>query len=128
VADGAPESFTYPGTWRAYPVITLVGPMTEPVITNVTTGDKLEFETGYVLDPTHTIEINLAQGYKTVTHSVDGNIANDLTDDSDLATFHIAEHPYAVNGVNSIGVAFTAGSPASRVSLRFTTRYLALHS
>lgn len=128
VADGTPESFTYPGTWRAYPVITIEGPMKVPAITNVTTGHVLEFKAGYELDAGHIITINLQQGYKTVMHSVDGNIADELTDDSDLATFHISEHPYAVNGVNSIGVAFTDGSPASRVYMRFTTRYLALHS
>lgn len=128
VADGTPASFTYPGTWRAYPVITLIGPLTTPIITNHTTGLVLEFDAVYTIDAGETVTIDLAQGYKTVTHSVDGNIADALTDDSDLGTWHIAEHPYAVNGVNSVGVAFTGGSSASRVYIRFHTRYLALHS
>ena len=128
VADGTPVSFTYQGTWRAYPVITLVGPMQDMVITHHTTGLVLAFDAGYALDPGDSIVIDLAQGHKTVTHSADGNIADSLTDASDLGTWHIAEHPYAVNGVNSIGVAFTGGGVASRVSLRFHTRYLALHS
>lgn len=127
-ADGTPEVFNYPGTWRSYPRITLDGPMVKPVIDNYTTDETLEFEDGYTLDAGEQITLDLAQGYKTVTHSVDGNIADKLTDDSDLATFHIAEHPDAVNGDNSLGVAFTGGSLASRVHLWVTVRYLALHS
>ncbi len=128
VAEGTPVSFIYPGTWRAYPVITLEGPMTEPIITNHTTDLVLEFDAGYVLAEGETVVIDLQQGHKTVVHSVDGNVLDALTDDSDLGTWHIAEHPYAVNGVNSIGVAFTDGGLSSRVSMRFYTRYLALHS
>lgn len=125
-ADGTPVSFTYNGTWRAYPAITLHGPMTTPIITNVTTGLVLEFDTGYTIDQGKSVVINLHQGYKTVTHSTAGNIPDKLTDTSDLGTWHISEHPYAVNGVNSIGVAFTGGNPASRVYIRFNTRYLAM--
>lgn len=127
-ADGTPASFTYPGTWRTYPVITLVGPLTTPIITNVTTGLVLAFDGGYTVDAGETVTIDLAQGHKSVTHSADGNVADALTDASDLGTWHISEHPYAVGGVNSIGVAFTGGSSASRVYIRFYTRYLALHS
>jgi hypothetical protein len=127
-ADGTPETKTYPGTWRSYPKIILMGPMTAPQIDNYTTGETLEFDAGYVLDPAETITIDLAQGYKTVTHSVDGPIPDQLTDDSDLATFHIAEHPYAVHGNNSIGVAFTGGTIDSRVYIQVIVRYLALQS
>lgn len=101
--------------------------MTTPVITNHTTGQVIEFDAGYAIEPGEIVTIDLRQGYKTVTHSVDGNIPDALTDDSDLGTWHISEHPYAVNGINSIGVSFTNGTAASRVYIRFYTRYLALH-
>ncbi len=125
-ADGTPVSFEYHGTWRAYPVITLMGPMTAPVILNQTTGLVLAFDAGYIIEPGEMVTIDLKQGYKTVTHSVAGNILDKLTEDSDIGTWHIAEHPYAMGGINSIGVAFTDGNPASRVYIRFNTRYLAV--
>ena len=127
-ADGTPVSFTYHGTWRSYPIITLEGPMVAPVITNETTGLVIAFDAGYTIDAGEIVTIDLQQGYKTVTHSVDGNIPDALTDASDLGTWHISEHPYAVGGVNSIGIAFTGGTAASRVYIRFYTRYLALHN
>jgi hypothetical protein len=125
-ADGTPKSFTYNGSWRAFPKITLQGPMATPVITHHTTGLVLAFDAGYSLGVGETVVIDLRQGFKTVIHSVDGNIPDALTDDSDLGTWHLVERPYAAGGVNSIGVAFTGGSADSRVYIRFNARYLAM--
>lgn len=126
-ASGAPVVFTYNGTWRAYPRIRLVGPMTATEITNETIGATLAFASGYTLSAGHEINIDLRPGNKSVTHSVDGNVQGNLTDNSDLGTWHIAAHPDAVDGQNSISVAFTGGTAASRVQIRLYPRYLALH-
>lgn len=125
----APEAKIYTGSWRTYPLIALHGPMTEPVIENRTTGDKIEFVSGYKIDLGERIDIDLrtdsrARRALTVTHSVDGNVPDALTDDSTLSTFHIAAHPDAVDGINEISVRFTGGSEASRAEIRFHTRYI----
>jgi len=127
----APEAKIYRGTWKAYPLITLVGPMTEPIIENHTTGDKLQFIPGYVIDVGETVQIDLrmnnrAQRVLTVTHSVDGNVPDALTDDSNIGTFHIAAHPEAIDGVNEISVRFTGGDTNSRAEIRFHTRYVGI--
>jgi hypothetical protein len=127
VAGGAPHVFDYGGTWRAYPRIWLAGPMTAAEIANGTTGQKIAFLSSYILSAGHEIEIDLRPGYKSVTHSVDGNVQAALTDDSDLGSWHLAPHPEAINGQNSLSVAFTGGTSASRVQIRFYPRYLALH-
>ncbi len=124
-----PESKIYAGTWKAYPLITLRGPMTEPVVENHTTGDKLEFVSGYVIDVGEVVQIDLrmnsrAQRALTVTHSVDGNVPHALSDDSNVGTFHIAAHPEAIDGVNEISVRFTGGDTNSRAEIRFHTRYV----
>lgn len=123
-AVGAQETFRYLGSWKAYPLITLRGPMTEPIITNHITGDVLEFIPGFSLDEGETVEIDLqinSRGQRplTVIHSVDGEIPDALTDDSDLGSWHIAADPEAVDGNNIISVAFTGGNYLSRVEMRF---------
>lgn len=125
-AAGIPEAKQYSGTWRAYPVITLRGPMVKPTITNHTTGEVLEFVDGYQIDEGETVILDLRPGVKTVTHSVDGNAPDALTDDSDLGTWHIAEHPDAIDGINSISVAFTGGNINTRAEIRFFTRYIGI--
>ncbi len=128
-AAGTPETKQYTGTWKAYPLITLTGPMTEPVITNHTTGHKLEFIPGYVIEDGESVVIDLTMDSRarralTVTHSIDGNVPDALTDDSHLGSFHIAADPEAIDGNNSISVAFTGGNAGSRAEIRFYTRYI----
>lgn len=131
VAEGVPETKAYVGSWHAYPVITLRGPMTKPVVTNHTLDVKLEFVDGYAIDDGDHVVIDLRQDARarrilTVTHSTDGNIPDALTDDSDLGRWRIAAHPEAVDGNNSISVAFTNGNTNSRAEIRFNTRYIGL--
>jgi hypothetical protein len=128
---GIPETKQYLGTWDAYPVITLHGPMTKPIITNHTLDLKLEFVDGYEIEEGDSVVIDLSQDSQarrvlTVTHSVDGNVPDALTSDSDLGTWRIAAHPDAVDGNNSISMAFTDGNAHSRTELRFYTRYIGL--
>jgi len=129
VASGVPESKEYSGSWDAYPTITLHGPMTKPVITNHTLDLTLEFVDGYAIDEGETVVIDLAPGSDarrplTVTHSVDGNVPDALTNDSDLGTWRIARHPDAVDGINAISVAFTGGNINSQAEIRFNTQYV----
>jgi hypothetical protein len=126
-ALGTPQVFTYDGTWRTFPRLRLEGPMADIVITNGTTGTTIAFDPAYTLAAGAVITIDLAPGVKTVLHSALGNVQDELTSDSDLGTWHIAAAPDAIGGANSIAVSFTNGSPASRLSIRFFTRYLALH-
>jgi len=129
VAAGVPETKEYDGSWDAYPTITLRGPMTTPILTNHTLDLKLEFVSGYQIDEGETVVIDLAVGSDgrrplTVTHSVDGNAPAALTNDSDLGTWRIARHPDAVDGNNSISVAFTGGNVNSQAEIRFFPQYV----
>ena len=77
------------GTWETFPVITIDGPVTSCVIENETTGEKLDF-TGIAIGSTGQRIIDCAYGVKSVVDESGTNKVSDLSDDSDLATFHLA--------------------------------------
>jgi hypothetical protein len=119
------QTITYTGTWEEYPVIKITGPLEDCVITNTTTDEKLDF-TGTTIGAGDYYEIDLRYGYKTVTDSSGANQLADLTSDSDLATWHLAPHPEARDGINSIQVEGTSATGATNVAITYYTRYLGL--
>jgi hypothetical protein len=113
----------YPGTWNSFPVIRLVGPITDPVVTNLSTGDKLDF-TGTTIATGDWYEIDTRYGYKTVIDS-GGVYRNDkLTPDSDLATFHIAGQADFPGGNNTLTLSGTAITTDSSIQIRYFVRYI----
>ena len=119
------ETKDYLGTWKAYPVITITGPLDDCVIENETTGETLDFTT-YDLGAGKSIIIDLTPGIKTVTHSTDGNLVNELTTASDLGTWHLAAHPEAVDGHNTLHITGVSATAATKISIRFNTRYIGI--
>jgi hypothetical protein len=114
----------YQGTWDAYPIITAVGPITSLLIQNNTLGDKLDFS-GVTINAGDSYVIDCRYGYKTVTRTSDGaNRIQDLTADSNLATFRVGAHPDVSGGTNSIRVQASGLTAASVVYLQYNTRYV----
>jgi hypothetical protein len=117
------KTITYTGDFRAYPIITVYGPITSPVITNATTGDKLDF-TGTTIAAGDWYEIDCRYGYKTVVDQDDANVISNLTDDSDIATFSIEPDPDATDGINTLTVTGSSVTAATNVRVAYYTRYL----
>lgn len=114
----------YPGSWQTYPhLIRITGPITDPVVTNTTTDEKLDF-TGITISGGDYYDLDLRYGFKTVKDSGGTNKVSDLTNDSDLATWHIAAHPEVVDGENSIAVTGSAVTQATNVEISYFVRYL----
>jgi len=116
------RSIAYAGTWRSYPIITINGPINSPVITNQTTGDKLDF-TGYNIAGGASVTIDCRPGIKTVVDGTGANVIDKLTDDSDLATFALEADADAPGGVNSIRVTGSSATSATEVFLQYFNRY-----
>jgi hypothetical protein len=91
------------GSWDAYPIITIPGSVANPVITNTSTGETLDF-TGATIPANTTYTIDTRYGYKTVTDSNAVNQIAKLSNDSDLSTFHLAP------GVNWLEIESTTGT------------------
>lgn len=115
----------YPGTFRDFPRVTIAGPITDAVITNLTTGDKLDF-TGYTLGTGYSLTVDCRFGHKTVLRNDGTNLIDKLTDDSDLATFCLEAAPDAPEGANLINVVGTTVTAATSVSLAWFNRYIGL--
>jgi hypothetical protein len=124
------QDVSYAGTWDAYPIIRIVGPITNCIITNEATGEVLDL-TGFTIDAGDEVQIDCRYGHKTVTHSdtvtyPDGNIIDKLTDDSDLSTFHLERTRHSEPKVNSIGVTGSAVDENTAIYFQYHTRYIGL--
>lgn len=122
---GGSRAITNPGSFDALPRIIITGPITSPVITNTTTGEVLDL-TGYSLTAGQTLTIDCRDGVKTVTREDGSNQIAQLSEASDLATFHLAADPDAPGGSNSISVAGSGATTATEVFLQFNPRYIGL--
>lgn len=116
--DGT-DTINYSGTWPEYPVIYLVGPLTNPVLTHITLGLTLDF-TGTTIASGKTYVIDLRYGYKTVTDGDGANAIDELTADSDLADWRLEP------GDNDINLTATGATGASGARLTYSLRYAGL--
>lgn len=117
----------YAGNWLSFPhLIRITGPIEDCVITNVTTGEKLDF-TGATIAGGDYIDIDCRYGQKTVIDNDGVNRIADLTSDSDLATFHLApDSAEAPGGLNSIRVTGSGVTEATGVQVNWFERYLGI--
>lgn len=122
---GETDVIVYNGTWLSYPTIIMQGPMKNPIVANLTTGEKIAFN--MTIASARTVTIELAYGNKTVVDDLGNNLIGTLTADSDLATFHLAPSPEAPSGINSLSVVasgLTVGE--SKITLQYTERYIGI--
>jgi len=115
------RALVYQGSWEDYPVIRFTGPMRSPYVANLTTGEILAFEDDAVINEGVWWEVDCRYGYKYVIDSAGQIRTGFLSDDSDLATFHIAPHPKAEGGSNLIQVAALNCRPSSKITIQYIT-------
>jgi hypothetical protein len=119
------RAIVYNGSWRSYPIVTIVGSIESPVIANLTTGEKLDF-TGVTIADGDSRIIDLRYGYKTVKDASGANKLADLTTDSNLATWHLAPSGEALDGINSIQITGSGGNANTRAILQWNERYIGI--
>lgn len=110
----------YEGSWITQPhLIRIGGPIDDPKIINETTGELLSFPGVTILAGDY-YDIDARYGYKTVRNAAGDSKISELSNDSDLATFHLRPGP------NSIRVTGTNITEATRVTINFYERYLGI--
>ena len=114
----------YTGTWFAYPVIKIVGPVQSPIIRNLSLGLKIQLD--YNVSLGETVTINTAYGNKTIVNNTGTNLIGLISDDTDL-NFYIAPDPVVPNGINTLAV-LGAGATAgvSDIDVNYYTRYIGI--
>lgn len=117
------RNIAYDGDWDAYPVITITGPIIDPIITNVTMGLVLDF-TGGTIGSTDIWTIDTRYGRKSILNAAGSSVARYLSVDSDLTNFRIAPDPIAAGGTNTITVGGSASGTATSVEITWYNRYL----
>jgi len=116
---------TYTGTWQAFPLIEIDGPIENVIITNIDTGEKLELQ--YSIPIGDTVTIDCRTGQKTVVNLAGVNLVGVLSDDSDLGTFHPAPDPESPGGQNTINVfGLDTANGATEVRFYYNTRMIGL--
>jgi len=99
------ETIYYDGNWRALPVIRIAGPVTSPVVRNVTTSQKLDF-TGVTIADGFWYEVNCAYDAKTVVNQSGVSKLAELIE-SDLAAFNLATSKGGQNDIHITGTIWT---------------------
>jgi hypothetical protein len=122
----AVQSLSYTGDWETFPTLYLTGPMTSPVIRNVTTNKVLDF-TGATITGGDTWKVDLRYGQKRITDS-GGALKNAaLSDASDLVTWSLVADPEAAGGVNDIRVYVPSGATVNtKVRIEYYDKYPSL--
>lgn len=117
------RALIYTGTFETSPEIRIVGPITSPVITNLSSPglDKLDFTGTTIAGGTYYI---VDAEEKTVVDSAGTNQISKLTSDSDLSTFALHPHPIAAGGVNTISIGGTGISAATQIYINYYVRYI----
>lgn len=121
-AFGGTVNISYDGTWLEYPTILITGPITSPVIENVTTGESIELDT--TIAAGRVVTVDLTYGSKTVTFDDGTNYIGYVSSDSDLDSFHLEPAPDAPGGVNEIRVGGSATSSATAVEIQWYRRFI----
>ena len=88
-------SINYGGQFPTEPIIQIVGPITNPVLTQDFTGKKIDF-TGTTINAGESYLIDTRYGYKTVLNQNANNVIANLTNDSDLADFIVDIFPFTL--------------------------------
>lgn len=113
------KNIEYPGTAPTFPQIRITGPLTDALIQNLTTGELIDFD-GVTIAGGDWVDIDLRYGFKQALDQ-DG-VYVQVSEDSDLNTFHLAPDPEAPGGVNTLAISGSGATGATRVDVSWLIR------
>ena len=117
-----------------YPIIELAGPIANPIIENVTTGEILDFTAngGLAIGVGGTVTIDLRVGKKTIIDQDGAFVDQYLTSGSDLSSWHLSYDSELLpddtrsTGANTIRVTGTSATLATAVTILWHNRYVGI--
>lgn len=117
-------TINYIGTYKEFPMITVTGPITNLIITNLATNKKIDF-TGTTIAAAHYYTIDLRYGRKFIyKDGVTTDIrTGETTTDSNLSTWALEADPIAPAGENAIRVQGSTITSATQINLAYLDRF-----
>lgn len=111
------------GDLPIYPFITLQGPIINPILTNVTTGQVIDL-VGLTLGSAEAVYVDLTGGNKTVTNLSGSSQLSTMGTPAQLANWYLAPAPIATGGTNSIRVQGGSITTGTRVEFVYHNQYM----
>jgi len=115
---------TYTGTYHAYPVFTITGPLNYPRFQNLSTDAEIRVMLAIVAGQTLTVDLRPAT--RSVVDNAGTNYIGTITGDSDFADFYLTPAPEVAGGVNEIHVYGSDATGATSVVMGYNTRYIGI--
>lgn len=117
----------YTGTWDADQIdIRMMGPMTNPTITNLTLNTKIELE--YIIPSGNYVDITIRPEYVTVFDNNGNNLIGSITSISDLVDF-VLKTPGSItpSGLNQLVISAVDSSSQSEIRIGYWTRHISAY-
>ncbi len=112
------------GDVYAYPIMTLTGPMADPVIVNTTTASTVNL-TGITLASGDIVTVDLRNGNKQIYNQSGSTLLGSVTTfPIALASFNLAPSPVASGGTNTFVLTPGSVGSAATFSVQITNQYL----
>ncbi|MDX2138340.1 MAG: phage tail family protein [Chloroflexota bacterium] len=117
-------AIAYPGTWRAYPTITVYGAYTNVTIYHKQKGIRLQLNVGISTGQRRVI--TTAPGIASVVDENGITRFGELSHDSDLTGFALYPAPEVPDGLNQIVAYIINPSATTRFVVSFNTQYIGI--
>jgi Phage tail protein len=111
------------GDTNEYPIITIQGPIINPVLINATAGGTIDL-TGVTLGSSDIYTIDLRYGDKRITDNFGSSQINNMGTPLQLANFFLAPSPTASGGTNNVVVQGGSVSTNTFVRLTYYNHYM----
>jgi hypothetical protein len=111
------------GDLDEYPLVTISGPLVDPVLTNAATGDIIDL-TGFTLGTADSLTIDLRTGNKQLTNVAGSSVIGTMGTALQLADFYLAPAPIAAGGTNNIVVQGGSVSTSTMITVTHYDRYM----
>lgn len=112
------------GDVNAYPIITLQGPIYDPVITNETTGQTIDLTGGTIYEG-QTWTVDLRDGNKRIYDQTGSNVLDSVdATPIGMAGFAVAPHPIAAGGTNTLSLTADAIGSAAVFTVQITDEFV----
>lgn len=115
---------TYRGNWESFPIFKVLGPYTNAIFVNNTTGAQFQLMLP-ILDGEDRF-VDLTPGQQSIYDSDGVSHFGELSPDSDLVNFSLQPDPVVPDGIQQIEVILSGASIASTVELHYAERFFGI--